>query len=170
MGDVEMANMIATLKLAAQECDRRINEKWDEDHPDGPKHDECWKSSGERMWDSRAGQEVDKPVQVKLGALKEDCVQASTPENEQLLWQQNFDKDGNTKSHPVKGGSRPDLLLTSEGCVDKATGVVDRTKVTGVVDLKFPCPSEEKKTGQWSKGQAEKYREMFKVEPVLVNP
>jgi len=170
MGDVEMATAIAALKVIAQACDQAVNDQWDEEHPDGPKHDDCWASSGESMWDSRLGKEVDKPVQVELGSLKEDCVQANTPANDYMLWQQNFDKDGNSKSHPVKGGSRPDLLLTSEGCVDTATGVVDRSKVTGVVDLKFPCPSEQKKTGQWSKGQAEKYREMFKVEPVLVYP
>jgi hypothetical protein len=161
MGDVEMAAVVAALKAIAQACDQHINDQWDQAHPRGPKHNDCWKSSGETMWDSKSRQEIDKPVQVKLGAMKEDCVQANTPPNDYMVWQQNFDKDGKPMSRPVKGGSRPDVLLTGPGGLKE---------VTGVVDLKFPCPSEQRKAGQWSAGQAERYRDMFKVEPVLVFP
>jgi len=42
--------------------------------------------------------------------------------------------------------------------------------VAAVRDLKFPCPSEKKKPGQWGKGQEEKYFEAFKVVPQLIFP
>lgn len=162
MGDLEMQTVVAALKIVAQACDTAVNEAWDEEHdPEGPKHNECWAPSGEKMWDKEKREEVDKPVQVKLGELKEQCVQAHTPPNDYMVWQQNFDKSGKPAAHPSSGGARPDLLITGPGGL---------TEIVGVVDLKFPCPSEAKKEGRWKRGQAEKYREMFKVDPVLVFP
>lgn len=161
LGDVEMKSVAVALKEIAKACDEVVNKEWDEKHPKGPKHNDCWASSGEKMWDSKKKKMVDKPVQVKLGQLKEDCVQANTPQNDYMIWQQNFDSSGKPTANPSLGGARPDLLLTGPGGLKE---------ITGVIDLKFPCPSEAKKDGNWSAGQEEKYRKMFNVNPVLVFP
>lgn len=160
-GDFELAAIAAALKAIAQACDEAVNKAWDDAHPKGPKHNNCYGSSGGTMYDSKTGNMVDKPVQVKLGELKEDCVQANTPPNDYMKWQQDFDAAGQPCSGPSRGGARPDILIVGPG------GLKD---IQAVMDLKFPCPSEAKKPGRWREGQQEKYRRLFKVEPTLVFP
>jgi hypothetical protein len=160
-GDVEIPVIVQLLTVVAQACDEAVNKAWDDAHPKGPKHNDCRAATGETMRDSRTGEIVDKPVQVKLGELKEQCVEENTPENDYLVWQQNFDRNGRPCDHPSKGGARPDILVCGPGGLGE---------ITAVIDLKFPCPSEARKPGRWREGQQEKYRRLFGVEPRLVCP
>lgn len=161
MGDQEIDLIAAALREIAKACDAAVNKAWDDAHPKGPKHNDCTAPMGETMWDRKKGKLVDKPVRVKLGELKEQCVQENTPPNDSRVWQQNFDRNGVASDHPSRGGARPDLLIVGPGGL---------SEIEAVIDLKFPCPSEARKPGQWSEGQEEKYTEMFGKMPRLVYP
>jgi hypothetical protein len=160
-GDFEVEILAAALKTVAQACDKAVDKQWDQDHPNGPKHDDCRASSGEQMWDSKSRQMVPKPVQVKLGELKEQCVNSMVPDTDQLKKQQAFDANGTPCDGPRRGGAIPDIMIHGPG------GVTDPI---AILDLKFPCPSGAGKQGQWRPGQLEKYQEMFKVPCHLVFP
>lgn len=137
------------LKVIAQACDKTVNAQWDKDHPKGPKHDDCWADTGELMHDGSP-----KPVQVKLGELKEACVNSNVPDTDERTKQQRFSPDGKPlpANPPVRGSGVPDFVLHEPS---------DVSSVFGVLDLKFPCPSEAGKEGKWSPGQLEKYQKMF---------
>jgi hypothetical protein len=161
-GEDQIDKFAQALKIVAQACDDAVNKAWDDANPKGPKHNECHKGvPGETGNNPSTGVEEPKPVRIKLGELKEQCVNDNVPDTAILKKQQNFDKDGVPRSHPTRGGARPDFILHGPG------GLTD---VIAVFDLKFPCPSEAKKPGQWRPGQAENYRRIFKVEPRLVFP
>jgi len=108
------------LKVIAQACDKAVDEKWDKDHPNGPKHDDCWKPepSGEMMWDRRKGKMVPKPIQVKLGELKETCVNQHVPDTENRTKQQRFTASG--QPLPASRQSRGAACQTSY-CTKRAT-------------------------------------------------
>ncbi|MCL2725808.1 MAG: DUF4150 domain-containing protein [Polyangiaceae bacterium] len=135
------------LTRKAQECDKSVNEEWDKNHPNGPKHDNCLGDSGEKMSDGSP-----KKVRVKLGEEKEKCVNEKVPNSPRMTKQQAFNPKGEPIPYRSKGSGVPDFVMHQPG---------DLTSVFGVIDLKFPCPSGIGKEGQWSPGQLKKYRDMF---------
>lgn len=153
----EMQMLTATLdalREVAKACDKAVDTHWDNTHPKGPKHDNCWAPSGEMMWDKKTRRMVPKPVQVKLGELKEACVNEHAPDTDFRTKQQRFSEDGKPlpAQPPITGSGVPDFVLHESG---------DVSKVFGILDLKFPCPSGTGKEGKWSPGQLEKYQRMF---------
>ena len=106
-----------------------------------------------------------KPVQMELGNLKEDCVYKNAPDTSDRKNQQGFKPDGTPCPADVakktKGAIIPDIIIHGSG------GVTD---VVHIFDLKFPCPSEERKEGQWSVGQKEKYVRILKAPATLISP
>jgi hypothetical protein len=164
-GDFEVEVIGSALKAVAQACDDAVNKKWDADHPKGPKHNDCWANSGEQMWNSKTRQMEPKPVQVKLGELKEQCVYQSAPDTDYRKNQQGFKPDGTPCPADVakktSGAIIPDII------VHGPAGVTD---VIQTFDLKFPCPSEARKEGQWRPGQKEKYVRILKAPASLIFP
>jgi hypothetical protein len=164
-GDFEIEVIAAALKAVAQACDEAVNKKWDADHPKGPKHDGCWKGCGETMWNNKKKRLEPKPVQVKLGNLKEACVQEAAPDTDYRKNQQGFKPDGTPcsadEAKKIQGAIIPDTIVHGPG------GVTD---VVQIFDLKFPCPSEQHKDGQWSVGQKEKYERILKAPASLIFP
>jgi hypothetical protein len=142
-----IAKVTEALKTIAQACDQAVNNQWDKDHPNGPGHADCRADTGERMRDGSP-----KPVQVKLGELKEACVNAHVPDTPERTKQQRFGPSGEPNPKDWVGSGIPDFVLHEAGNLGA---------VFGVVDLKFPCPSGAGRAGRWSPGQLEKYRAMF---------
>jgi hypothetical protein len=166
----------ALLKVVAQHCDKLKNDEWDKEHPNGPKHTDCdaaapgevWYPKGKYDARGRPNPPEPKPMRIKLGEIKEDCVNELVPDTAERTKQQSFDAQGVPQKGPRKGGSIPDFILHGPGPVKSAADVF------AVIDLKFPCPSEAGKDGHWRNGQLEKYMRLFKKVPanrfVLVFP
>lgn len=141
-----------TLHELAKKCDAAVNQEWDRQHPNGPKHNQCWSHTGRTMNNGKP-----EPVQVALGKLKEDCVYAQLQETKNFSVQQPFTASGTAlpkNTIPPYGGGTPDLIVHAAGAVSGAS-------VEKVFDLKFPCPSSANKQGKWSEGQLEKYVKIF---------
>src|SRR5262245_29796919 len=68
----EVTAIIAALTAVAKACNDAMNKKWDDEHPNGPKHTDCESNSGEMM--GPKNKRIPKKVQVKLGEIKEQCV------------------------------------------------------------------------------------------------
>jgi hypothetical protein len=158
----------AELLKQARICDKEINDSWDKAHPKGPKHDDCLKNSGSgktiyNEWTKKLEPEL---VRVRLGIIKEDCVNKKVPDTDYRKKQAIYDP-GNTYPSPgsyaLKGAAIPDYIVYRNGSPEIRN-------IIAVFDLKFPCPSEQNNPGEWKQGQREKYRERFPVEPVLVYP
>ena len=169
VAELQAAAMIGeALTQLANACDDAVNKQWDNDHPKGPRHNDCTSNAGtgRLIRDRRTGKMVPEPVQVALGRLKEDCVNSLVPDSDHLKKQQAFDAAGNPADGPRTGGGIPDFIFHRPG------GVTD---IIAVYDLKFPCPSEARKPGRWSKKpdgttQGDLYRRLFNVEPRLIFP
>ncbi|MCI5221678.1 MAG: DUF4150 domain-containing protein [Candidatus Electrothrix sp. AR4] len=147
------------IQTWVNECDKEVDKSWDEEHPSGPKHTNCWSDSGDTM--KRKGQKVPKPVQVKLGELKEECVYDKIDKDDHVKIQQGFTKDGKPASFAGTGGGYTDIIIHTPGNIKS---------IQAVFDLKFPCPSGTGKQGQWSEGQFEKYKKITGVDPQLIFP
>lgn len=164
-GDFEIKIIAATLKTVAQHCDDVVNKQWDQEHPKGPKHNDCRASSGDTMWNSNTRRLEPKPMQVKLGELKEQCVYQCAPDTDYRKNQQGFKPNGQPcsadEARKIRGSAIPDIIVHGPG------GVAD---VQHVFDLKFPCPSEDRKEGQWRIGQKEKYEQLLKAPASLIFP
>jgi uncharacterized Zn-binding protein involved in type VI secretion len=164
-------------------CDEEVDERYEKDPKD------CKGDSGETMTNEK-GEKVMKPIQVKLGELKENCVYEKmgftkkdksgkyitdtrrTPEGHFVTIQQRFNKDGRPIPYKIfeKGSIIPDIVFHSK------TG-----SLLGVRDLKFPCPSVRglRKTSSelsnisaelWRRGQWEKYRKILGICPRNIFP
>jgi len=152
------------LQQYVNECDTEVNEAY------GPKHKDCKGDSGETMIEN--GVVKPKPIQVKLGELKERCVYDKMGTTDGVP---KYNKAGNSvtvqqrftaSGHPVAPGGFggagsivPDVIYRS------ADGAI-----AAVRDLKFPCPSGAGKEGQWRPGQEKKYFDILKKVPELVFP
>lgn len=158
----------------ANECDEEVDEKWNKDHPNGPKNNDCWKPGGKGNYTSGDKRGEPMEVQVVLGSMKENCVYRkmgfNAPEHGNTAHQTKPDGNGNTVSiqerytaegKSVGGGYGgtgsfvPDIQLKGP---DGA--------VAAVRDLKFPCPSKSGKKGNWSAGQEKKYATLLKAPAV----
>lgn len=119
-------------------------------------------------WIRRAGRslfskslEKEDCVYDKMGAKPGEPMAAKGRfEGMSVTVQKRFQSDGTPYvSGSWTGTLVPDLIYSDSG-----------GEITHVRDLKFPCPSEAKKKGQWGKGQERKYRTAFGVEPELIFP
>jgi hypothetical protein len=167
----QIARWDARLQQYVDECDPIGDAKWDKAHPNGPKHDDCWENSG-RLYTSgkKAGKPM--PVQVALGAEKEQCVydkmkaQPGVPKynrhGQSAVIQQRFTARG-TPVPPGgfggKGSIVPDVLYRNPSGA-----------IAAVRDLKFPCPSGQGEEGEWRKGQDAAYARILRIKPELVFP
>jgi hypothetical protein len=163
----ELQKLVDALTEVAKACNEAVNKKWDEDHPKGPKHTDCTANSGETMGPNNP---EPKPVQVKLGELKEQCVNDAVGKDPGVLKSQEaFNSDGKAigKSKPFgpnipdKGGGIPDFCITN----DPLTSSED---VLNILELKFPCKKGKKK-GTLSNNQAKNWPKLFKC-PIIIIP
>jgi uncharacterized Zn-binding protein involved in type VI secretion len=160
--------IIELLTIVAKACDQAVNDQWDKDHPKGPKHSDCLANSGEMM-NTKKGLKP-KPVQVKLGELKEACVNNALGKDPGILRSQEaFDPDGTPigKSKPYgsaipqKGGGIPDFCVAS----DPLNSSQD---LEAIFELKFPC-KEGKKKGNLSDNQVKNWPKLFNC-PIIIIP
>ncbi len=158
MSGVDQIVLRAMVELA-RACDEAVNRDWDNRHPNGPKHDNCTADAktGRKIWNKKKRVDEPEPVQVALGREKEACVNQHVPDTVNRTQQQPFGADGSPlpKGTTAPGASIPDFVGHGSGPVTSAS------EVTGIIDLKFPCPSEANKPGRWREGQLEKYQEVF---------
>ena len=102
MQDIQM--LVDALTVVAKACSDKENDDWDKNHPNGPKHTDCEADLGEFM-DPDDPVEV-KKVQVKLGELKEKCVNDTLGQDPGILRSQEaFDPDGTPKGKAKPFGS-----------------------------------------------------------------
>ncbi len=152
------------LQTAIDECDKIENVKWDNEHPGGPKHDNCRAGSGKKSTyyhkASKTTKTWEKPVQVELGIRKEQCVNSKIADTDRLKKQRRYNADGTPYTKGSKEGSSvPDFVLLAGG-----------GKVVAVLEVKFPCPSGKGKKGQWRFGQDKKYKKAFNCVLKLMSP
>ena len=156
------------LQQYVNECDESENAKWNDEHPKGPRNDDCGANAGVGNFTSgpQAGEPI--PVQVELGRLKERCVydkmgaKDGVPRSNakgSVTVQQRFGPSGAPNPSAWGGSIVPDVVYHS------AEGAL-----SAVRDLKFPCPSGAGREGRWSKGQEDKYFKAFKIVPQLIFP
>ena len=159
------------LQKYVNECDKEMNKKWDDEHPNGPKHDDCWSTkTGQTYHDGKP-----MHVQSALGVEKENCVYGKM----------GLSPDGGTRTDPSSGNSvsvqqrfKADGTHVGGRNAFGGTGsivpdVIYRSAdgaIAAVRDLKFPCPSEANKQGEWRTGQKESYTQALGIEPGLIFP
>ena len=138
--------LVSDLTEVAKDCNESVNEKWDKAQekkdPKGPKHTDCKAHTEDKMGDG-----TPMPVQVKLGNLKEQCVNDALGEDPGTLKSQcAFDSDGKYKgkgkpfgtAKTDKGGGIPDFCITREP-------LVSANDVLVILELKFSCKKGKKK-------------------------
>ncbi|MCK6523996.1 DUF4150 domain-containing protein [Myxococcota bacterium] len=159
------------IQPLVNECDEKVNSTWDAQNPPGKRHGDCWALTGEIGSDKQP-----VTVQQKLGSVKEDCVYSKMRAREGLpeerdeqfaghraIIQKRFYPNG----APCKSKKRSDWLGT---IVPDIVMTGPDGAVIAVRDLKFPCPSEQKKPGKWSPDQDDMYFDAFGVVPELIFP
>jgi hypothetical protein len=168
LDQAEIEKIIGALTEVARACNDAMNKKWDDDHPNGPKHTDCESPTGETMWSK--GKKGPKPVQVKLGEMKEQCVNDALGKDPGVLKSQEaFDPDGTAigkakpfgSAIPAKNGGIPDFCVTN-------TPLTTSKDVLCIFELKFPCKAGKKK-GNLSASQEKNWPRLFDC-PVHIIP
>jgi hypothetical protein len=154
------------LTPVAQQCSNTVNAQWDKDHPNGPKHTDCaTELPGETMGDGSP-----KRVRVKLGELKEACVNAKMGKDpEGLRSQEAFLANGRAVGKgkpfgaviPNKGGGIPDFCIVSEP-------LRTSSDVMAIFELKFGCGPGNPK-GNLSDTQRLNWPRLFQC-PIVIIP
>jgi uncharacterized Zn-binding protein involved in type VI secretion len=164
------------LQQLVNECDKEEDEKY------GPRASNCEESSGETMRkynpETRKYETVDKPIAVKLGELKEECVYRkmgfepnpetgkcetgtkSTPGSKSVTIQQRFNSSASPLpySPPTAGSICPDVLYKgTEG------------EISCIRDLKFRCPKGQKQHKKETE-QMERYSRILKAPSKIIQP
>jgi uncharacterized Zn-binding protein involved in type VI secretion len=164
----DIDKLTALLTIVAKACSEAVNKQWNDEHPEGPKNTDCHKDSGDTMIEK--GVVKPMPVRMKLGKLKETCVNNALGEDPGMLRSQEaFDPDGTPigkgepfgSAIPKKGGGIPDFCVAN----DPLNSSKD---VQAIFDLKFPCVKGKQK-GTLSDNQLKNWPKLFDC-PIIIIP
>jgi uncharacterized Zn-binding protein involved in type VI secretion len=164
----EVTAIIAALTAVAKACNDAMNKKWDDEHPNGPKHTDCESNSGEMM--GPKNKQTPKPVQVKLGEIKEQCVNDTVGKDPGVLKSQEaFKSNGQSAGKakpfgsaiPDSGGGIPDFCFAN-------TPITSSKDVLQIFELKFPCKKGKTK-GTLSAKQEANWPRLFDC-PIHIIP